>query len=327
MPNINLTIQGKRAIGDGTKIVCMNKDYVVYITLNECPTLLDSPIKKLIVKGGLEYQEADMELVSQEDGTVMYSAVLPVVRRQKQVEIGVIGRIPGDENVEPHYSSTPAIFECSKSVVCDAVVLQRPTSLVERNIKENGTYRAIDFGGDGFYKVDVQVASKFEEGRTVNLEMASGDQVITPSAVQRTMEKVTITKPLNLTPANIKKDINIGGVVGTYAPETIEKEINAPGEYTAADDGVDGYSKVIVTEVEVTTEIREVTPSIAQQEITPQGAKYLEKVIVAPIPSKYCIPEGTKTITENGIHTVAGKSKVDVQVLGKPVYDGTVVIG
>lgn len=45
--------------------------------------------------------------------------------------------------------------------------------------------------------------------------MATGNQVITPTS-GKTLSQVTITKPSTLTPGNIKKDIDIGGVIGTY---------------------------------------------------------------------------------------------------------------
>lgn len=45
--------------------------------------------------------------------------------------------------------------------------------------------------------------------------MASGNQVITPTS-GKVLSKVTITKPSTMLATNIKKDVNIGGVVGTY---------------------------------------------------------------------------------------------------------------
>lgn len=48
------------------------------------------------------------------------------------------------------------------------------------------------------------------------LSMADGDQVITPQQNGlESFKKVTVTKPDTLIPGNIKKNINIGGVVGT----------------------------------------------------------------------------------------------------------------
>lgn len=50
--------------------------------------------------------------------------------------------------------------------------------------------------------------------KTVDLSMASGNQVITPDDGYA-LNKVTVTKPDTLIPDNIKKDVNIGGVVET----------------------------------------------------------------------------------------------------------------
>lgn len=61
----------------------------------------------------------------------------------------------------------------------------------------------------------VNVPAPVEETKTVDLSMASGNQVITPTS-GKTLSQVTITKPSTLTAENIKKDINIGGVTGTY---------------------------------------------------------------------------------------------------------------
>lgn len=53
------------------------------------------------------------------------------------------------------------------------------------------------------------------EQRTLDLDMASGNQIITPDTSIALMDKVTIVKPSTMIPENIKKDVNIGGVVGT----------------------------------------------------------------------------------------------------------------
>lgn len=57
--------------------------------------------------------------------------------------------------------------------------------------------------------------SKPEEAKTETLSMASGNQVIMPT-VGKVLTKVTITKPLTMTSDNIRRDVNIGGVTGTF---------------------------------------------------------------------------------------------------------------
>lgn len=49
---------------------------------------------------------------------------------------------------------------------------------------------------------------------TVDLQMSNGNQVISPASGEY-FSKVTVKKPTTLSPENIKKDIDIGGVVGT----------------------------------------------------------------------------------------------------------------
>ena len=73
-------------------------------------------------------------------------------------------------------------------------------------VLQNGAYIA---GGD--------VAPT--EEKTVVLALADGDQVITPTD-GKNISKVTITKPVELLPENIKKGITIAGVTGTYEAVT-----------------------------------------------------------------------------------------------------------
>ena len=51
--------------------------------------------------------------------------------------------------------------------------------------------------------------------------MASGNQVITPDDGYA-LSKVTVTKPDTLIPDYIKKDVNIGGVVGSMSGGSVQ---------------------------------------------------------------------------------------------------------
>nr|DAE14583.1 MAG TPA: hypothetical protein [Siphoviridae sp. ctrzs15] len=85
-------------------------------------------------------------------------------------------------------------------------------------ITQNGTTEITpDSGYDGMSKATIitNVPSTPTEEKTVALSMASGNQVITPTS-GKVLSKVTITKPSTMLATNIKKDVNIGGVVGTY---------------------------------------------------------------------------------------------------------------
>ena len=51
--------------------------------------------------------------------------------------------------------------------------------------------------------------------KTENLNMSSGDQVISPDS-GKLLSQVTITKPATLISENIKNGVNIGGVTGSF---------------------------------------------------------------------------------------------------------------
>ena len=68
-------------------------------------------------------------------------------------------------------------------------------------------------------RTNASVGSKIElENKVVDLSMADGNQIITPSSEDKAMSKVVITRPATFIPDNILNGVNIGGVVGTYTP-------------------------------------------------------------------------------------------------------------
>ena len=215
---INLAIKCKEATGDGTKIVCLNKDYRVRVETEDCGTFTNAPVKKLIVRHHKEYYEVDIGLAT-ENGESYLQAVLPPLENTDYVDLGVCGREHDDPKEAPIYTSTSARFVCLKSVLSGTEILKTDPILSPFTATENGTYRASDVGADGFYEVAVQVSVKTEESRAVDLMLLSGDQVVYPSKSARTMSDVVIHKPSTLTPDNIKKGVTIAGVVGSYEEE------------------------------------------------------------------------------------------------------------
>lgn len=248
MPIINLTVDGKRTIKDSdsidTKIVCLNKDYEVHITVKNCDTFVASAYKKLVVKFGMEYSETSLT-VKTEGGKTVYTAVMPAVKNTDKVEIGVCGRDVDSALAEPKYTSTPAIFDCEKSVLCGAVVLNTTPVLKEKNISSAGIYYAVDDNADGYNMVKVDVGGVQTEIRTVDLDMLTGDQTVNPTTSDRMMSKVVVRKPVSLVPANIKKGVYVGGIKGLYEPVLTEGTFTSNGEYPVTD-GFEGYSKIIV---------------------------------------------------------------------------------
>lgn len=98
-------------------------------------------------------------------------------------------------------------------------------------ITQNGTTEVTpDAGYDGLSKVTVTTNVPSSGGETeeltVDLSMADGDQVITPSA-GKSISKATITKPVTLIPENIAINTDIGGVVGALDPYAISKKFIA----------------------------------------------------------------------------------------------------
>jgi hypothetical protein len=242
MPIINLKIQGKQAVGDGTKIVCMNGDYKVRLECIDCEEFTKLPVKKLVLKCGTDYEESDINSVTEDNKTYL-QAVLPIVEQQKQVELGVYGK--QTEKGEPVYTSKSAVFECDKSILSGAIVLKKEPDLEKLDITANGKYLASERDIDGFYEVNVSVGSTPSEVRTVELSMAGGSQVIDPSSSDRVMSQVIVNKPIALAPENIRAGYTIGGVVGTYDKILTETEVYSDGEYLPPK-GTDGFSKVVV---------------------------------------------------------------------------------
>jgi len=56
--------------------------------------------------------------------------------------------------------------------------------------------------------------AKEEQSKTVTLDLEDGNQTVYPDS-GKVLSEVEITKPDTLLPENIKKDVEIAGVVGT----------------------------------------------------------------------------------------------------------------
>lgn len=97
--------------------------------------------------------------------------------------------------------------------VLSGVTITKPATLVASNIK-----KGVTIGG-----VAGSYAPAFTtETKTVALAMGSGNQVISKSSGKDGMTQVTITKPSTMLPANIKKGVNIGGVVGSLEAPSLQ---------------------------------------------------------------------------------------------------------
>lgn len=155
-----------------------------------------------------------------------------------------------------------------------------PTGSVE--IKANGTHDVT-----GKASAIVNVPGKEEQEKTAALAMAAGDQNVAPDS-GKVLSKVTITKPATLIAGNVKKDVNIGGVVGTLEPQKEEQEkpitITANGSQTVTPDTGKVLSKVTITTNVPATPTEEKTVELAladgNQVINPTAGKNISKVTI-----------------------------------------------
>lgn len=127
-------------------------------------------------------------------------------------------------------TTAPLVFPDGFSAAVGAISTAPDTQEKAVTITENGTSSVTPDEGKVLSKVDVTVnvpAIPTQE-KTVALSMADGDQVVTPDE-GKVLTKVTVQKPATLAPENIKKDVNIGGVVGALESGAPAKELNYDG--------------------------------------------------------------------------------------------------
>lgn len=111
------------------------------------------------------------------------------------------------DNLEivPDFSEGDMAVNAPAGVLVKSAIIQKPADLSPENVRKGKSIAGIDgdFIGD-------------TEEVTVELNMAEGDQEITPSAPGKVLSHVVVNKPISLTPMNIAEGINIAGVTGTY---------------------------------------------------------------------------------------------------------------
>ena len=99
-------------------------------------------------------------------------------------------------------------------------------------ITENGV---VDVSGKA--TANVNVPSKEEETKTVDLNIASGNQTITPTS-GKVLSQVVVKKPATLVAGNVKKGVDIGGITGTLETQK-EEEV---GTATITENGSQTFS-------------------------------------------------------------------------------------
>lgn len=215
--------------------------------------------------------------------------------------------------------------------------------LQSKSVATNGSVVA-DEGYCGLDSVTVAVPATPTQEKTVDLAMASGDQVIPPDSGYD-LSKVTVKKPSTLVASNIKTGVSIGGVTGTLEAKKEEeaKEVDlamASGNQTIIptsgkvlsqvvvkkpatliagnikkDVNIGGVTGALEPQTAPKLQTKTVTPTKSQQNIAADsGYDGLSGVTVNAIPDNYVIPTGTVNITANGTHDVSGKASVVVAV-------------
>ena len=99
MPTINITVKNKRAVGDGSCVICNNSDYIVNVNFDA--EWSDYEIKTMRVKSpdGTYY----------EDVFSGNSCALPIINNQTGIEVGFYAG-----NLK---TTTGAYFDCKKSIL------------------------------------------------------------------------------------------------------------------------------------------------------------------------------------------------------------------
>ena len=121
-------------------------------------------------------------------------------------------------------------------------------------VTSNGTYTAGE-GYTGLGTVDVNVADIPAVTEELNVTPTTSAQTIRPEEGKDgfnpvNVAAVTSSIDANITAGNIKKDVTILGVTGSYegsgSATLITKSITQNGTYNASSDNADGYSSVTV---------------------------------------------------------------------------------
>ena len=127
--------------------------------------------------------------------------------------------------------------------VLSGVTITKPATLVASNIKKGVTIGGV---------AGSLSPAKPEQSKDVGLDMASGSQVVEPDT-GKVLSSVTIYKPSTMTADNIRKGINIGGVVGSYDPtfttetKTVDLAMGSGNQVISKSSGKDGMTQVTIT--------------------------------------------------------------------------------
>ena len=125
-----------------------------------------------------------------------------------------------------------------EGMTLSSATIIKPDTMIPENIKVG-----VDIGG----VVGTAPTPKAEQTKTVDLDMAAGNQTINPDE-GKVLSSAVVTKPTTLVAENIKKGINIGGVIGTLEGGAGATEPYIEETYDADGNLIDakmyGYTKI-----------------------------------------------------------------------------------
>ena len=308
--------------------------YLTSVTIQKPSTLIPSNILNGIDIGGvIGTYTGDIELetksvalsmnsgnqvVTSTDGKALSSVTItkPSTLTPENVKLGVnIGGVVGTyADAETEEKSATLNFSSvsvqnvvpSTGKLLSKVSINKPDTLMPENIKIG-----INIAG-----IEGTCTADESEEKSVELNFTTTPQVVTPTE-GKVLSKVSINKPVKLTPENIKKGVTIAGVKGTYDnfPTSIEidqdnlwvnKTFNEV--YVATNNNVNiGANCTIRTYGDNVI----ITADNLTAENIKKGANILG---ITGTLEPGITPTGTLDITTNGTHDVTTYASVNVNV-------------
>lgn len=323
------------SMANGNQVVTPDTGkYFTSVTIQKPSTLIPSNILNGIDIGGvIGTYTGDIELetksvalsmnsgnqvVTSTDGKALSSVTItkPSTLTPENVKLGVnIGGVVGTyADAETEEKSATLNFSSvsvqnvvpSTGKLLSKVSINKPDTLMPENIKIGINIAGIE----GTYTADES------EEKSVELNFTTTPQVVTPTE-GKVLSKVSINKPVKLTPENIKKGVTIAGVKGTYDnfPTSIEidqdnlwvnKTFNEV--YVATSNNVNiGANCTIRTYGDNAT--------ITADNLTAENIKKGVNILgVTGTLEPGITPTGTLDITTNGTHDVTTYASVNVNV-------------
>lgn len=253
------------AMATGNQIVIPDSGKVLTkVTVNKPNTLVASNIKTGVNIGGVvgtlsEGKEEQIKSVTLSNNN--YTTDITPDSGKVLSKVSVTVSVPlQSKTTAPTKSQqiikADAAYGGLSQVTVDAIPDEYIIPSGSQNITANGTY---DVTEKASVVVNVDTA-KPEQTKTVDLAMASGDQVVTPDS-GKVLTQVTINKPSTLVAGNIKSGVSIGGVTGTL--EAAKEEQTKTVEITS-----NGTTKItadsgkVLTEVTVTVNVSSEQPTL-----------------------------------------------------------------